>query len=353
MISENGHKPITVAVDAMGGDLAPDEIIDGAVQASKRGVSVTLTGPRELIEERLVQRGAKLPIVDAAGVIAMDEPVAQAVRRESSSLRAAIELVTAGDAHAVVSCGNSGAIMALSQMIFGRQAGCRRPAFGGTLPARGGTAFVLDIGANTATNAANLVQFAIMGDTYARVVHGLQQPRVALLSNGTEETKGTKQVRDANEVLSKLDLNFIGNIEGNQVFEGRADVVITDGFTGNVLLKGAEGVALEIFHELKQELSRDVMSRLAAGALSPAFHRIKRRVDFEEYGGVPVLGVNGVMINCHGRSKAKAVANGIELASRMANQRLVERIGEALQGEEVETGGRRRRLVRALHLRHE
>jgi phosphate acyltransferase len=199
--------------------------------------------------------------------------------------------------------------------------------------------------------ASNLVQFAIMGAVYLQVSRGIVSPRIALLSNGTEDSKGTREVKEANEALRKLDLNFIGNIEGNQVFDGVTDVVVTDGFTGNVLLKGGEAVAAEIFDMLKVELSRDLPSRVAAAVLMPAFQRIKRRLDFEEYGGAPVLGVNGVMINCHGRSSAKAFTNAILLAGRSVSERLVERTGEALHQEHVESGRTRLRLRRALHLR--
>jgi glycerol-3-phosphate acyltransferase PlsX len=189
-----------------------------------------------------------------------------------------------------------------------------------------------------------------MGQVYLQISRGIEDPRIGLLSNGTEDTKGTKAVKEANEALHKLDLNFVGNVEGNQVFEGAADVVVTDGFTGNVLLKVAESVAAEIFDLLKVELTRDLKSRLAAAALIPAFDRIKRRMDYEEYGGAPVLGVNGVVINCHGRSTAKAVTNAILLAERSVREHLVERTGEALRHEHLD-GRRKKRLTRRLHLR--
>jgi glycerol-3-phosphate acyltransferase PlsX len=240
--------------------------------------------------------------------------------------------------------------MGVALHAWDTQPGIDRPAFGSTIPGKH-PVFVLDIGANASVKAGNLVQFAVMGDVYIRVSQGLEAPRVALLSNGSEDTKGTKEVKEANQALRKLDMNFVGNVEGNQVFDGVADVVVCDGFSGNVLLKGGEGVVSTIFGLLKEELSKDVISRLAAAALMPAFGRVKHLLDYEEYGGAPVLGVNGVMINCHGRSKAKAVTNAICMANRMAQERLVERIGRALHEDDVELG-RRRRLARALHLRH-
>lgn len=351
-MSLNGsrHEPV-VAVDAMGGDFAPDEVIAGAVDAHRRGASVVLIGARDIVEHHLDELGADLPIVHAPEVIAMDEPVGLALHRRQSSLRLATELVTQGEADAVVSCGNSAAIMAVALRCWGRQPGIERPAFGAVIPNRNGGVFVLDIGANAEVKPSNLVQFALMGDVYVRLYRGIESPRVALLSNGSEDSKGTKEVKEAHEAIRKLDLNFIGNVEGNHIFDDVTDVVVCDGFSGNILLKVGEGVAMEIFQLLKAELSRDLLSKLAAAALMPSFERIKRRVDYEEYGGAPVLGVNGVMINCHGRSKARAVSNAVFVAQRMARERLIERISDALHSEDRDVG-RTRRIARALHLRH-
>jgi glycerol-3-phosphate acyltransferase PlsX len=340
----------TVAVDAMGGDFAPIEVVKGAVEARDRGVPVVLVGRKDAIRAALDELRADLPIVAAAHSIAMDEPVSQALRRDDSSLRVAANLVSSGDADAVVSCGNSAAIMGIALHVWGRLPGIDRPAFGGYMPSPEGGVFVLDIGANPDAKTENLVQFAIMGEVYAHLSKGLDAPRIALLSNGSEDSKGTKEVKEANQALRKLDLNFIGNVEGNHVFEGGVDVVVCDGFAGNVLLKGAEGVVSAIFDLLKAELSKDLMARLAAAAMMPAFTRIKRRVDYEEYGGAPVLGVNELMINCHGRSKAKAVSNAISLAHRLAKERLIDQTRDALQHDNIELG-RRRRLARAFHLR--
>ncbi len=348
-LKTNGARP-TIAVDAMGGDNAPDQVVRGALQAVEGGARVVLVGPEELLQPRLKDLGGDLTILDAREVVGMDEPVGQAMRRSDSSLRRALDLVATGEAAGAVSAGNSAAIMALSVTILGRQAGVDRPAFGGTLPNRHGGVFVLDIGANSTVKPNNLLQFAVMGDVFVRTSRGIESPRIALLSNGTEDSKGTKEIKEANEALHRLDLNFIGNVEGNQIFEGLADVVVCDGFSGNVLLKASEGVAAEILGLLKREIEKDLLARVASTALIPTFQRIKRQVDFEEYGGVPVLGINGVMINCHGRSKAKAVTNAILLAERLAKEHLLERIGESLHEEALEAG-RRRRLARALHLR--
>jgi glycerol-3-phosphate acyltransferase PlsX len=334
----------------MGGDFAPGQIIRGALDAADAGCKVVLVGPSDVLRQQLDDLGGNLPVEDAPDVVGMDEPVGQAMRRAGSSLRRALDLVARGDAAGAVSAGNSAAIMALSVMVLGRQAGVDRPAFGGTLPNGHGGVFVLDIGANSTVKPNNLLQFAVMGDVFVRASRGIESPRVALLSNGSEDTKGTKEIKEANEALRKLDLNFIGNVEGNQIFEGAADVVVCDGFSGNVLLKASEGVAMEILSLLKREIEKDLLARVASAALIPTFQRIKRQVDFEEYGGVPVLGVNGVMINCHGRSKAKAVTNAVLLGERLAREHLLERIGESLHEEALEAG-RRRRIARALHLR--
>jgi glycerol-3-phosphate acyltransferase PlsX len=354
VISLNGRNgDTTIAVDAMGGDFAPYEVLKGAVEASRRGISVVLVGQQDAVSSRLAEFGAQLPVVHTDDVIRMDEPVTSALRHRQSSLQVAAGLVQNGEADAVVSCGNSAAIYFVAVHTWATQPGIDRPAFGGVLPTQHGPIFMLDIGANPSVTPNNLVQFAVMGNVYMQLWAGLDAPRIGLLSNGTEDSKGTKTVKEANQALRKLDINFIGNIEGNQIFDNVVDVVVCDGFTGNVFLKGGEGVALEIFSLLKAELSKDLLSRVAAAAMMPAFARIKRRLDYEEYGGAPVLGVNGVMINCHGRSKAKAVTNAILLAHRMAHERLLDRIGEALHQDDVEVSVRRRRLARALHLRHE
>lgn len=353
MAALNGARhDVTVAVDAMGGDHAPHEVIKGAVDAAAHGVNVILSGPEPETRARLRHLRADLPVRHAPDIVGMDEAVTRTLlRRDHSSLHQALALVAGADADAAVSCGNSAAIMSVATHTLGLQPGIERPAFGGTMPARDGrTVFILDIGANSSVSASNLVQFAVMGDVYVKACRDIESPRIALLSNGAEDSKGTKQIKEANESLRRLDLNFIGNIEGNQIFEGVADVVVCDGFSGNVLLKTAEGAAGEIFYLLKREIEKDLVARVASAALMPTFQRIRRQVDFEEIGGALVLGVNGVVINCHGRSESRAVCNAILQAASMAKERLVERIAGELHEEEVEIR-RRKRLARALHLR--
>lgn len=353
LLALNGrHSGARVALDAMGGDHAPHAIVEGAAEAVRRGADVVLVGREPELRPLVEATCLPLPVVDAGQVIAMDEPVTQAARKRDSSLHVAMRLVANGEAQACVSAGNSAAIMAVALKELDRQSGIDRPAFGGFVPCRGGSAFVLDIGANSTVKPENLVQFAVLGEVYTRIALGMDRPRVALLSNGTEESKGTKESKEAFGELEKLDLNFIGNVEANQVFEGRADVVVTDGFTGNVFLKGAEGAVAELIEMIRYELTSDLVSKMAAAVLRPAFGRVTKRVNYEEVGGAPVLGVNGVVINCHGRSTGKAITNAVFLAERMAQQQLVERTGVALHAEAVGPS-RSRRLVRALHLRHE
>lgn len=351
MSSPNGHKSsVTVAVDAMGGDHGPGEVVLGAQMAARRGVRVVLVGRREPIEACL-DPGSDIPTVEAHDVIAMHEAPTVINRRPDSSLARAIDMVSAGEADAAVSAGNSGAIMAGALLAWGRQPGVMRPAYGGEMPTRNGHTFILDIGANANVKPPYLLQFAVMGAAYMQVVHGMRHPRIGLLSNGTEDGKGTALTREAHELLTRrTELDYAGNVEANQVFESAVDIVVTDGFTGNVLLKTAEGVAQEIFNLIRGEIQRDPVSRIGAKLMQGAFQRIKRRLDYEEYGGAPLLGVNGVMINAHGKSRAKAIANAIVVANRIATENLSSRIGEELQDFDAVDSGRRARVMRRLHL---
>lgn len=347
--SPNGHKSsVTVAVDAMGGDHGPSEVVQGARLAAHKGTEVVLVGRRESIEA-CFDRDSELPIVDAPDVIAMHEAPTVINKRPDSSLARAIAMVSAGDADAVVSAGNSGAIMAGALLGWGRQPGVMRPAYGGELPTRNGHTFILDIGANPEVKPPYLLQFAVMGAAYMQIVHGIRHPRIGLLSNGTEDGKGTTLTREAHELLQRRkDLNFVGNVESTHVFESAVDIAVTDGFTGNIFLKTAEGVAQEIFNLIRREVNRDPMSKGGAMLMRPALRRIKRRLDYEEYGGAPLLGVNGVMINAHGKSRAKAIANAIVVADRVAREHLLLRIGDELREYHAEQPGRSARVRRFL-----
>jgi phosphate acyltransferase len=349
-LSVNGHKAtVTVAVDAMGGDHGPSEIVGGAQLASARGVRVVLVGRTDVIEP-FFEPDKSLLIVEAPDVIGMDEPPTVIKNRPDSSLARAINLVTTGEADAAVSAGNSGAIMAGALLAWNRQPGVLRPAYGAEMPTRNGHTFILDIGANTDVKPEYLLQFAIMGAAYMQVAHGMRHPRIGLLSNGTEDGKGTAVTKEAHELLQKTELNYVGNVEANQVFEGAVDIVVTDGFTGNVLLKAAEAVAQEIFTLIRGEIERDRVSQAGAFLMRPALRRIKRRIDYEEYGGTPLLGVNGVMINAHGRSRARAIANAIVVADRIAREHLLQRVGQELHEYHADEPRRSARVIRRLHI---
>ncbi|MDB5076501.1 MAG: PlsX [Chloroflexi bacterium] len=328
-------KILPVALDAMGGDHAPHEPISGAVTAARdHGVAVCLVGDEARIREELAKLGGTPPgitVVHASETIEMHEHPARALRaKPNASLPVAVGMVKDRSASAAVSAGNSGAIMAAGIFVLKRQPGIDRPAFGGVIPTRTGQAFLIDMGANADCKPAYLVQFARMGAVYVRVAQGLESPRVGLISNGEEEGKGSALTLAAYDLLKDSGLNFIGNIEGNDVTDGVADVIVCDGFTGNVILKTMEGTASTIISLLRESLKSNVRSKLGAALAMPALRALGARLDYAEYGGVPVLGVEGVLINCHGRSKARAITQALRLADRMARQDLVGAIGREL-----------------------
>lgn len=316
-----------IALDAMGGDRAPTEPVAGAVLAARElGVSVTLVGPHEVIAAELARQSpGKLPvsIVDAPEAIDMAEHPVQAVRRHAgASMNVAVRLVKDGNADAFVTAGNTGAAVVACVFGLGRIPGIERPALGGVFPTTTGRCMVLDVGANTDCRPAHLLQFAHMGERYARLVLDIEAPRVGLLSNGEEETKGNAVVQEAHHLLKAADLHFIGNVEGKDVTRGVADVVVCDGFVGNVALKTAEGAAEFAFTLLREEMTANPIRMLGALLLRSGLRRIKHRIDYEEHGGVPLLGVNGVVIVAHGRSRARAIRNAIRVASQAVTARL-------------------------------
>lgn len=330
-----------VALDAVGGDLAPGEIVLGAVQAARAyGIGVLLVGPEAAIRPELAKHpteGLDLEIVHTDEVIGMDEHPAEAVRaKKRNSITLCHELVRDGRALGAVSAGNSGAVMAAALFTLRRVKGIDRPAFGGVFPAAGGTrTFVLDIGANTDSKPQYLLQFALMGSIYMRSVAGIANPRVGLLANGEEETKGDQLTREAHQLIAAAapaaGINFVGNIEGRDVNAGTVDVVVCDGFVGNIVLKLSEGLGKMLLETIKRELTSGVISTLGAALAKPAFDRVRKQVDYEEYGGVPILGVNGVSIISHGSSRAKAIKNAIRVAFQAADARLPDIIAAGIQ----------------------
>ena len=322
---------LRVAVDAMGGDHAPQEIVAGAAQAARDlGVEIILVGPTDRMHREWRAAGAgALPVrvVDATEVIEMGEPPAMALRRKrQASILVAVEALRRGEADAVVSAGNTGAAMAAALLTLGRIEGIDRPAIAAVLPTLRGRAIMVDVGANVDCRPKHLLQFAVMGSVYAQRVLGVARPRVGLMSNGTEETKGNELVIRSADLLRESGLHFIGNVEGRDFFDGTADVVVCDGFVGNLLLKFGEGLAVGIFTLLREELSRGLLVRLGVALATPRLRALARRMDYTEYGGAPLLGVNGICIITHGSSRAKAMRNSIALAAESVRSRMVETI---------------------------
>ncbi len=318
-----------IALDAMGGDRAPAEPVRGALLANRElGLQVALVGSEEMVREELVRHGpvpSGIEVVAASEAIAMDESPVQAVRqKKDASINVAMDLVKRGVASAAVSAGNTGAVMASALLKLGRVRGIERPALGTMAPYNTTGILVLDVGANADCKASYLVQFAQMGSVYMEKVFGIRQPRVALMNIGEEETKGSELAQEAYERLQRSNLNFVGNVEPHRIHHGPADVVVTDGFTGNVAVKATEGVADFIFGQLRAALTSRLHYQLAARILRPALMQVRRRMDYGEYGGAPLLGVDGVVIVTHGRAEAQAVKNALRLAQEAASSGMLE-----------------------------
>ncbi len=320
-----------IAVDAMGGDNAPDTIISGVVQACKEyGYKVILVGNEEVIRRKLKQfdvSGLELKIVHAPQVVAMDEAPALACRqKKDSSIMVALRLLKEGKAKACVSAGNSGAIMAASLMHLKRLPGVNRPAIVSPMPTRKGMCTLIDVGANVDCKARNLLQFAIMGSVYFKDIFGVDFPKVGLLNIGEEATKGDELRIETFNLLQKSGLNFVGNLEGKDVLQGKADVVICDGFVGNIILKLGEGVAEMTLSLIKEEINKKRLWRMAAYSLKRVFKNVKKRINYEEYGGAPLLGVSGLSVICHGSSSHKAIKSAIKVASELISKSINQEI---------------------------
>jgi len=331
---------VKIAVDAMGGDYGPAVIAEGAVAAAREhGLAVILVGDRSTVERELARHRAEGPPVSvrhASQVVGMAELPSQALRRKrDSSLRVAADLVKEGQAAAFVSAGNTGAAMAIGMFVLGVLPGVDRPAIAVLLPSLTGYTVLIDAGAIVDPKPRHLVQFAIMGHCYAKDILGKARPRVGLLSVGEEEGKGNELTKEAFEELKVSSLNFIGNVEGRDIYNGNCDVVVTDGFTGNVALKISESLAEMLAAIIKEELNRDLRSRLGALLARPAVSRFKKRVDYTEMGGAPLLGINGASIVCHGASPPKAIKNAIRVAAEWVQRNVNEHIKTALEVEAV------------------
>jgi len=325
-----------IVLDAMGGDYAPQVTVEGSVLAAQElGLEVVLVGREEAIRQALEKHDTSrlsLPIVHASQVIEMTDKPAQAVKaKKDSSMIVGMDLIKKGEAQAFVSAGNSGGVMVAALFRLGRIKGIQRPALCAILMGREGPLCILDVGANTDCKPLCLLQFAIMGSVYMERVLGIEKPRVGIVSTGEEEGKGSQLVLEAYQLLKRSGLNFIGNVEGKDLFSGLADVVVTDGFTGNVMIKLAEGVADFLGGDIEEEIKRSPLTALGGLLAKPAFRRVKSRLDYSEYGGVPLLGVDGVVIVAHGRSNAKAMKNALRMAKQTVEGEMIEAIKEEIE----------------------
>lgn len=321
----------------MGSDRAPKPEVEGAIQAARRcGIPVKIVGPEETLRAELSRHpfSGSLPIaiVHASEVITMDDKAVQAVRaKRDSSMRVGLRLVREGDAAAFITAGNTGAAMATAKMVLGGLPGVDRPALVANMPtAVGGVCTLLDVGANVDCKPHNLEQFAVMGDIYFRSMYGTAHPRVGLLSIGEEEGKGNELTRESFQLLKQLPVNFIGNVEGRDIYNGKVDVIVADGFVGNVALKSSEGVVNLVRATLKETLAQTITRQVGYLLSRSAFSDFKKRLDHTEYGGAPLLGVKGACFITHGSSNANAIKNAIRVAADFVDRHINESIESEL-----------------------
>ena len=326
-----------IAVDAMGGDRAPGVLVEGAWLAMDEigaDVDILLVGREEALRSEIgaMSSSSRISIVEAPEVVGMGESALSALRKKRrSSIVTAMQLQKENQADAAISAGNTGAAVACSLVTLGRLPGVNRPAIASLFPTEHGQCIVLDVGANAECKPINLFQFGVMGSLYVSHMFGIEHPRVGLMSIGEERSKGNELVVQAHNLLAESSLHFIGNVEGRDVLLGTADVVICDGFVGNVLLKFTESVIHLLTASLREKALSSLRRKLGALLLKPAFEEMKREMNYEEYGGAPLLGIDGITIICHGSSSPKAIARAIRVAERMARERINESIKEQLQ----------------------
>jgi glycerol-3-phosphate acyltransferase PlsX len=330
---------IRIAVDAMGGDRAPEAIVSGAIEAARKSdgrFEIVLVGDTSCIENELNNhyfvKDLPISIVHASQKVDMDESPAIALRRKpDSSIAVATQLQQRGEVDAVVSAGNTGAAMAASIFFLKPIEGVLRPAIGAFMPHEGGACFLIDVGSNVDCKPAHLQQFGMMGSIFFTHFHGMDSPRVGLLNIGEEECKGNDTTQEAYRLLNKSSLHFIGNVEGRDIMRGRADVVVCDGFIGNVLLKFGESLARMIALTLKRKIGGDIAGKVGHFLIRPKFRKLLKLFDYQEYGGAPLLGVRGNCIIAHGSSTPRAIRNAIEEAWKMAHERVVQHIESSIK----------------------
>jgi glycerol-3-phosphate acyltransferase PlsX len=331
----------TIAVDAMGGDNAPAVEVEGAIQAARDlRARILLVGQEDVVRAELARQGVDNPrrhrlhieVVHASEVITMDEPVATAVRRKKdSSIRVAAKLVRDGKAQGLVSAGNTGAVMVTAKMVLGTLPSVDRPALAAIFPVvKGNGTVLLDVGANAECKPEHLKQFAVMGAVFARAILNVPHPRVGVMSIGEEDIKGNDLTKETFALLRQAPVNFVGNVEGRDIFTGDVDVIVSDGFTGNVTLKTAEGLAHAIMTLLREELNQTYVTQAGALLARQAFQNVKKRMDYSELGGAPLLGAKELTVICHGSSTPKAIRNAIRLAKEFHKLKLNDRIEQEL-----------------------
>jgi phosphate acyltransferase len=327
-----------IAIDAMGGDHAPKEIVIGAMKAVEAfsDIHITLVGDETKIKEYLTNQERITILHTSEVILGTDEPVRAVRRKKTASMVLAAQQVADGNADACISAGNTGALMAAGLFVVGRIEGIDRPALTPTLPTIGGEGFLLlDVGANVDAKPEHLLQYAIMGSIYSEKVRGIAKPRVGLLNIGTEEKKGTDLTKQAFELLKNANVNFVGNVEARDLLDGAADVVVTDGFTGNMVLKTVEGTALSMFKMLKTTLMSSLKSKLAAAVLKPEFKVLKNTLDYSEYGGAGLFGLKAPVIKAHGSSNGQAIFSAIRQTREMVEKNVVGLIKKSIEDEKT------------------
>ena len=328
---------IRIAVDAMGGDFAPPEAVSGAVEALRErdGLEVILVGDEDSMRAELGKHkteGLPLSVVHASQVVGMNEHPVKAIReKKDSSIVVCMGLVKRGEADGVVAAGNTGAAMAAALFHLGRLKGVERPAIAIPMPTQKGIALIIDAGANVDCRPNHLLQFAIMGSVYVKHILGVVNPKVSLLNIGEEEVKGNELTLGTYPLLKSSGLNFVGNLQSREIFTGAADVVVCDGFVGNIVLKTAEGLGTALFKVLRENILKGKMSRLGALFMRKAFRRVKKRLDYSEYGGAPLLGVDGICMIGHGSSKATAFKNAVWAAEKEVEREINKHLGESFK----------------------
>ncbi len=324
-----------IAIDAMGGDNAPNEIIKGALDARREigGIDIVLLGQKDVIQKQLDILGEEAEIIDAPEVIhTEDKPLVAIRQKKNSSLIKGLLMIKDGSADAFVSAGSTGAVFAGALFNVGRIKGVDRPALAAILPKQNGKAILLDIGANADCKDKYLIQFAKMGKTYMKLVEGIENPKVGLINIGAEDEKGNELYREVNKLMREDEsLNFIGNIEPRDMMDSDADVLVCDGFTGNILLKTLEGMAVYLFKNIKAELMKNVFTKLAAAMLKKGFKNVKNKIDHKEYGGTPLLGVQGCVIKAHGSSDAYSFKRAILQAVNYLEKDITNVIGDTVE----------------------